>query len=409
MKLRSLSVSNFRAIAEIELTELPDAVVLAGPNGCGKSCVLDAIRLLKSAYGSYQQDEWQNWFGEFQITLNKEPQELLPLFQDQTRELRIAAEFALSIEERDYLRANMKQILHDKIWREIAPDAARGRNASALALTAHQLTQSREVEDRVAAILPELLDAIDRPSQKAALRIAPLGSAEPEYNLLLALLLSTYEPQKLGVIDYHGPHRNYSRERLGNINLTIESTEQRLRQHALYNYANKYANLKSEMASAYIRHLLATKATPDLPADDSLTRTLKELFATFFPGKEFLGPQPTGDGRLRFPVRLANGSEHDIDDLSSGEKEVLYGYLRLQNAAPRHSIILIDEPELHLNPRLVTGLATFYYRHLGDRLDNQLWLVTHSDTLIREAVSQPHFGVFHIQPLEQSLDPRQVP
>src|SRR5437867_13388426 len=27
-----------------------------------------------------------------------------------------------------------------------------------------------------------------------------------------------------------------------------------------------------------------------------------------------------------------------------------------------------------------------------------VWLVTHSDTLIREAVSQPDFGVFHIHP-----------
>lgn len=89
------------------------------------------------------------------------------------------------------------------------------------------------------------------------------------------------------------------------------------------------------MAAAYVRHLIAVQAEPNLPADDALTSTLKELFTTFFPGKEFLGPRPTGDGRLLFPVRLANGGEHDIDELSSGEKEVLYGYLRLQNAAPR--------------------------------------------------------------------------
>jgi hypothetical protein len=211
-------------------------------------------------------------------------------------------------------------------------------------------------------------------------------------------------------VDYHGPNRNYNRERLSNINLTIESSEDRLRQHALYNYANKYANLKTEMASAYIRHLLASRADPPAAAtDDSLTATLKELFITFFPGKQFLGPQPTGDGRLLFPVKLRDGGEHDIDDLSSGEKEVLYGYLRLHNAAPRHAIILIDEPELHLNPRLVSGLAAFYYRHLGVKLDNQLWLVTHSDTLIREAVSQPHFAVYHIQPPGTVSDSQATP
>jgi len=255
-----------------------------------------------------------------------------------------------------------------------------------------------EIDRRKADSLPGFLALLSKPSHRAALTIRPLGGAEVVGNLLLEVIFSTYDPQEIGVIDYHGPYRNYNRERLASIPLTIESSEQRLRQHALYNIANKYANLKSEMASAYIRHLLARQADPQAALDDSLTTTLKELFTTFFPGKTFSGPRPIADGSLRFSVQLSNGAEHDIDDLSSGEKEVLYGYLRLHNAAPKHSIILIDEPELHLNPRLVSGLAAFYYRHLGSRLSNQLWLVTHSDTLIREAVAQPHFSVFHIHP-----------
>ncbi|QKQ74600.1 ATP-binding protein [Nostoc sp. TCL240-02] len=61
-----------------------------------------------------------------------------------------------------------------------------------------------------------------------------------------------------------------------------------------------------------------------------------------------------------------------INELSSGEKEVLYGYLRLRNTAPRNSVLLMDEPELHLNPRLISGLASFYHKNLGKPLGNQL-------------------------------------
>ena len=93
-----------------------------------------------------------------------------------------------------------------------------------------------------------------------------------------------------------------------------------------------------------------------------------------------------------------NGTEHDLDELSSGEKEILYGYLRIRSSAPRDSIILLDEPELHLNPRLIRGLPEFYRKHLGEALQNQLWLVTHSDALIREAVGKPGFNVFHMLP-----------
>ncbi len=113
-----------------------------------------------------------------------------------------------------------------------------------------------------------------------------------------------------------------------------------------------------------------------------------------------MGPVPGPDGTLDFPVKLESGAEHDIDDLSSGEKEVLFGYLRLRNNAPKNSIVLIDEPELHLNPALLRGFPQFYHRHIGRDLENQLWLMTHSDALLREAVGQPEFSVYHMQPAE---------
>jgi hypothetical protein len=152
------------------------------------------------------------------------------------------------------------------------------------------------------------------------------------------------------------------------------------------------------MAGNFIKELLAEKATKARSEKKPLSDTLKELFEVFFPDKEFLGPQPTADGSLDFPVRTQNGSVHDLDELSSGEKEIFYGYLRIRSSAPQNSIILLDEPELHLNPRLIRGLPEFYRKHLGEMLSNQLWLVTHSDALIREAVGKPGFSVFHMLP-----------
>jgi hypothetical protein len=50
-----------------------------------------------------------------------------------------------------------------------------------------------------------------------------------------------------------------------------------------------------------------------------------------------------------------------------------------------------------LNPRLIRGLPQFYDRHLGSPLGNQIWLLTHSDALLREALADPAFAVFHMQ------------
>ena len=69
MKIDNLRISNFRGIGDVSLTDLGSMVIIAGQNGSGKSCLFDAIRLLKSVYGGYQANEWQQWMGEFQISL----------------------------------------------------------------------------------------------------------------------------------------------------------------------------------------------------------------------------------------------------------------------------------------------------------------------------------------------------
>lgn len=407
MRIKHLVVRNFRAITDLQLTELGDSVVIAGPNGCGKSCVFDAIRLLKSVYGGYQQNEWQNWFGEFQININQRA-EWLPLLQNRSLPLEVIAEIEFAADEAAFLRDSAATLLTDQTWREVVPELASWRYVGATPLAANLRAHQPEVDRRVAEALPILEAELVRASHLGHLTLTPTGEARTSPSRALEMVFSQYDPQRIGIIDYHGATRNYGRERVGGVNLNIEGNEDRLRQHALYNSSNKYANLKTEMASGYVRQLLSNQADANTQEDQSLTDTLKELFTTFFPGKQFLGPQPTPQGALLFPVRTPSGAEHDIDELSSGEKEVLYGYLRLRNAAPRNSVLLIDEPELHLNPRLISGLASFYHRHLGRALNNQLWLVTHSDTLIREAVGQAGFSVFHMQPPGQYQGPNQV-
>ena len=99
---------------------------------------------------------------------------------------------------------------------------------------------------------------------------------------------------------------------------------------------------------------------------------------------------------MQFTVKLDTGEQHDIDELSSGEKEIVYGYLWLRTGTPKNSVILVDEPELHLNPALVQGLPGFYQTHLADALEAQVWIVTHSDAILRQAVRAPNMAVFHM-------------
>lgn len=403
MHIRQLEIRNFKAVTLLELQDLRDAIVIAGPNGCGKSCVLDAIRLLKSVYGGYQPNEWHHWMGEFQINFNQRPGELLRLFQDKGRDLVISASFSFSQDEIEYLRQNAAELVRAAVWREVVPELAGWRALVTTPLASQYRAHSQEVETRAVVAEAELREELERDAVMATFRVDPTGAVRTERSRLLELAFSSYDPAHIGVLDFHSANRVYNRESVGGVNLDVSGSEEQRRQSALYNLQNKYAGLKTEMASVYVRRILAEQAGSTETASGDLVESLRDLFQTFFPGKTFLGPEPTSDGRVEFPVRLADGSVHDLDDLSAGEKEVLYGYVRLRNSAPRNSVVLLDEPELHLNPRLIRGLARFYFNHLVTASGNQLWLISHSDTLLRESVNLEDFDVFHMRRGDRSL------
>jgi predicted ATPase len=405
MKISALRIKNFKAIKNFEISNLGKMVVIAGPNGCGKSCIFDAIRLLKSVYGGYQDQEYQQWFSEFHIPISRDKSSLLSLFNDRKCKIEIESVFCLDESEKSYLRANAETILTERAWRAIAPNMDHPE-PSAFSLAGYKREYSEEVKERAKSQLDSLIQAIEQPEHKAFLTISPECEDLYHPSIILEIVFSYFDPKNLGIIDYHGPNRNYSRDRLDTVNFRTDALGETMKNSALYNYSNKYSNLKSEIASSYIRQLLANKSkelshsssNTDLPHHEDLTETLIELFAAFFPSKSFMGPQPTRDGKLTFPINTSNGSTHDIDELSSGEKEIVYGYLRLRNSAPRNSVLLLDEPELHLNPRLLSGLASFYHKHLGLAMNSQLWLITHSDTLVRETIGKNDFSAIHLQP-----------
>ncbi len=398
MRITKLLVENFRAIQRVELSDLEDMIVIAGPNGCGKSCVLDSIRLFKSVYGGYQTNEWQQWLGEFQINFQRKPRQMASLLRDNSRPAVLEADIRLSPDEKQFIMSNISVLLEAIAWKSVVPGLNDVSPFARGTLAIEHRAYRPQVVQKVNDMMPGVVTQLNAATTQGRFEIGPTGEATVRTNVLLELLFSSFYPKFIGLIDYHGSHRNYGREELGGINLNLDQQEDKFRTSSLYNYANKYANIKSEMAGEYVRQALIEKGGVSTRSR-GLSDTLQELFKSFFPGKKYLGPVPTGDGSLSFPVEIDGGVKHDINDLSSGEKEVLFGYLRLRNSAPKHSVILLDEPELHLNPALIIGLPQFYHKNLGQALDNQIWLVTHSDAFLREAVgiTSSNVLVLHMQ------------
>ena len=397
MRFHSLSITNLRAVKRFHIDELGGFIVIAGQNGCGKSCVFDAIRLLKSVYGGYSTNEYHQWFGEFGINF-QDKQAIKKLFRDLTRPITIEATISFADVEKEYIRENVDSLVQPIAWQEVTGQPVDFWTFSHLSVA----TQLRQLQPQLAAVTDRLASEIrsellESQTHKLALEISPTAEMRTVVCKIAEAAFQAYEPSHLGVIEYHSASRSYSRQAVGGLNLDVRAFEDQQRQSRLYNWQNKYQNVKTELASSYLRNLIAKESGNPREGDD-LNATLSELFQTFFPDKVYEGVRPQPHGSLEFPVRLTSGEQHDIDELSSGEKEILYGYLKLRTSTPRNSVILLDEPELHLNPSLIQGFTDFYYRHLGIAQDNQLWLVTHSDTLLRQAVGNINYRVYQMLP-----------
>lgn len=146
MKIENLKIKNFRGIKAATLSNLETMVVIAGQNGSGKSCVLDAIRLLKSVYGGYQQNEWHHWMGEFQINFTN-TNDLATLLNNPNSELRITCDFSIHSEEREYIRGNCEDLVRQSIWRSKYPELYAWSTFRAVSLAAHLRSQEAEIQE----------------------------------------------------------------------------------------------------------------------------------------------------------------------------------------------------------------------------------------------------------------------
>ncbi len=349
---------------------------------------------LKSVYGGYQANEYQQWFGEFAINL-QDARDLRKLFRDPTRPIQIQATIVFAPGEVDFLRENVESLALPVAWQEVTGQPVDYWSWNRLAFATQLRTNQAQVQAAVARLSEEVRSSLTKGTHQLAVTITAAGELRIEPCPPAEVAFQTYDPDNLGVIEYHSASRMYSRQQVGGISLDERAFEDQRRQQRLYNWQAKYQNVKTQLASSYVRGLIASQSGAAATSED-LNATMRELFRTFFPEKEYLGATPKQGGILEFPVKLASGEVHDIDELSSGEKEILYGYLQLRNSTPRNSVILLDEPELHLNPSLLQGFTDFYYRHLGLAQGNQLWLVTHSDTLLRQAVGNLNYRVYQM-------------
>jgi hypothetical protein len=87
----------------------------------------------------------------------------------------------------------------------------------------------------------------------------------------------------------------------------------------------------------------------------------------------------------------------DIDGMSSGEKGLILTFLIISYSLAEGGIVLIDEPELHLNPAVCKILLPFLIDHYLVPKGIQAIICTHSPELLSAAFDRKDCSLHHLQ------------
>lgn len=331
MRITHFKIENFRNLRLAECTDPPDFMVICGGNGCGKSALLQALMTAKEHAGSY---------GNFTFD---------------PRAVSADADFALismTLAFTDAERAFVKrQFGHD------CPD----RDTIIIRINRGGKAQAQQRSNVVHQLLGYYSQAyLDAP----------------------------------GFFDYIDAYRRAPRIELSNWDASFLSDD-RAKQTLSASGEQKFQNTKQYLAGLVMRDLQQLQAAQRAGRTESFDSLapIRKFFDRFFAPMRFIDVR-IDLSPFRFIVQTPRG-EIDIDDMSSGEKEVLNVFVRFHQLKPKGAVILFDEADAHLHP----DLERRYLDALREASrGNQLWLTTHSPEMMIAAGTDSLYAVLKEPP-----------
>lgn len=140
---------------------------------------------------------------------------------------------------------------------------------------------------------------------------------------------------------------------------------------------NLIKDIPSYIAAKIISEMLKNKNEKVGDIQKKVFDEINEIFETL--GIEVKIEDISQDGRNIPIFTNSSGDKFDINELSSGEKQLFLRTLAIKMLNPENSIILIDEPELSLHPKWQQKIVDVY-RKIGK--NNQIIIATHSPHIL---------------------------
>lgn len=150
----------------------------------------------------------------------------------------------------------------------------------------------------------------------------------------------------------------------------------------------KYSRLKNVIFNAVI-------SSPD--GRDMINNEFSDIFSYVLKGRSLAEVGINQIGLLSIKIQdTETGRKFDLDGMSSGEKGLILTSLMITRSIVNGGVVLLDEPELHLNPAVCKDVLRFLSEcHVKPRAI-QMFLCSHSVEILNAIFDRDKCALYHL-------------
>ena len=141
----------------------------------------------------------------------------------------------------------------------------------------------------------------------------------------------------------------------------------------------------------------ATVLGDESSTSDALKSQFQSLFTGILKGRELVSFGVNEIGLLTVLIRDTDtGRIFDLDSMSSGEKGLILTFLLIARSVQNDGLILLDEPELHLNPAVCKDLLSYMIQQFVVPRNLQVLVCSHSPEILAGAFDSDDCSLYHL-------------
>jgi predicted ATPase len=398
MHLHEVTIENFRSIKQMSFKFDERVNLLIGPNAAGKTSVLEAIRLAKALLAPRTASESQQLLIQLGAGTPNLTQALnfAAIMGDINLPLKILCSYKLNDDELSRAASLAGQITNQIVAAMHGMRDANQQNfiqfmSTPLGQQSYN-NVSKEVAKHLGSISNNKLLRINLTIDPKAGQLRGMDSTSQAIFSAFEGALTPYQ----SLFSYFPADRALPQGE-AQVQMGAADAQQQVESHNSQPQL-KYQRLKSTIFASYIQG-----DTPDWHVEDQF----KLIFSELIIGRQVERYGTNAHGQAQILIKdQKSGASFDIDAMSSGEKGLILTFLIIGRAVAPGGVILIDEPELHLNSAVCRELLNFMIdRYLAPK-KIQAIICTHSPEILSTALRREDCAIYHIQAGKQARKTR---